>query len=88
MGMCASTFHDQDVAGMAISLEQPRIQQLAPVCLSNPMQYPVHGPLTILLRQLLDLVAQAGDLRALYEVHHQQLASDQPWNTPWNLDLL
>ena len=82
------TLHYQDVAGVAVSLEEPPIQQLPPICLCNPVQYLVHSHLALPLGQALHLVAKACDLRTVQEVHHQQLPSDQPGDAAWDLYLL
>lgn len=82
------TLHDQNVAGVAISLEKSPIQQLPPIRLCNPVQYLVHSHLALPLGQALHLVAQARDLGTVQEVHDQQLPRDQPRDTAWDLYLL
>lgn len=82
------TFHDQDVARVAICLEQASIQQLPPISLCNPVYNPVHCCLAFLLGQLLGFVPQASDLDSVQEVHDQQAPGDETRYAARDLNLL
>lgn len=82
------TFHDQDVAGVAVSLEQAVKQQHPAIGFRDTADDELHGPLALPRRQGLGLVPQASDLNTVNEVHDQHPPCDKPGDAAGNGDLL